>query len=67
VRLDSSDLMTDAFRTGWFSVPTDYDNPSAGTSRLALTNYPATCSRSERLGIIITNVSPLDFERKFQC
>ncbi|KAJ6461039.1 TAP-like protein-domain-containing protein [Mycena sanguinolenta] len=41
--------------SGYLEVPTDYDNPSAGTSKLALTNYPATCPRSERLGIIITN------------
>ncbi|KAJ7720275.1 alpha/beta-hydrolase [Mycena maculata] len=42
-----------SFLCGYLEVPTDYDNPSAGTSKLALTNYPAT-SR-ERLGIIITN------------
>ncbi|KAJ7434499.1 hypothetical protein B0H11DRAFT_2296253 [Mycena galericulata] len=40
---------------GYLEVPTDYENPSAGTSKLALTNYPATCPRAERLGIIITN------------
>jgi hypothetical protein len=39
------------------SVPTDYSDPSLGTSKLALTKYPATCPKSERLGIIITNVS----------
>ncbi|KAJ6557737.1 TAP-like protein-domain-containing protein [Mycena capillaripes] len=44
-----------AFLCGYLEVPTDYDNPSAGTSKLALTNYPATCTQSERLGIIITN------------
>ncbi|KAJ7148751.1 TAP-like protein-domain-containing protein [Mycena crocata] len=44
-----------SFLCGYLDVPTDYDNPSAGTSRLALTNYPATCAKSERLGIIITN------------
>ncbi|KAJ7653173.1 TAP-like protein-domain-containing protein [Mycena polygramma] len=44
-----------SFLCGYLEVPTDYDNPSAGMSKLALTNYPATCPRSERLGIIITN------------
>ncbi|KAF7368853.1 hypothetical protein MVEN_00210800 [Mycena venus] len=44
-----------SFLCGYLEVPTDYENPSAGTSKLALTNYPATCSKSERLGIIITN------------
>ncbi|KAJ7434498.1 hypothetical protein B0H11DRAFT_2296252 [Mycena galericulata] len=44
-----------SFLCGYFDVPTDYKNPSAGTSKLALTNYPATCPRSERLGVIITN------------
>ncbi|KAJ7143677.1 hypothetical protein C8R44DRAFT_758636 [Mycena epipterygia] len=44
-----------SFLCGYLEVPTDYENPSAGTSKLALTNYPATCPESERLGIILTN------------
>ncbi|KAJ7290169.1 hypothetical protein C8J57DRAFT_1610690, partial [Mycena rebaudengoi] len=44
-----------AFLCGYLEVPTDYFNASAGTSKLALTNYPATCPESQRLGIIITN------------
>ncbi|KAJ7146355.1 hypothetical protein C8R44DRAFT_864127 [Mycena epipterygia] len=48
-----------SIRSAFFSneprIPTDYDDPSAGTSKLALTNYRATCPESERLGIIITN------------
>ncbi|KAJ7213052.1 hypothetical protein GGX14DRAFT_564097 [Mycena pura] len=44
-----------SFLCGYLEVPTDYENPSAGISKLALTNYPATCPKSERLGIIITN------------
>ncbi|KAF9466084.1 TAP-like protein-domain-containing protein [Collybia nuda] len=43
------------FLCGYLNVPTDYSNPSLGTSRLALTKYPANCSTSERLGIVITN------------
>ncbi|KAJ7248287.1 TAP-like protein-domain-containing protein [Mycena haematopus] len=48
-------LEDSSFLCGYLEVPTDYENPSAGTSLLALTNYPATCPSSERLGIIITN------------
>ncbi|KAJ7694838.1 hypothetical protein B0H17DRAFT_456421 [Mycena rosella] len=44
-----------SFLCGYLNVPTDYYNPSAGTSRLALTKYPATCPEPERLGIILTN------------
>ncbi|KAJ6629308.1 TAP-like protein-domain-containing protein [Mycena sp. CBHHK59/15] len=44
-----------SFLCGYLEVSTDYSNPSAGTSKLALTNYPASCPKSERLGIIITN------------
>ncbi|KAJ7171065.1 hypothetical protein C8R46DRAFT_1087578 [Mycena filopes] len=44
-----------SFLCGYLQVPTDYENPSAGTSTLALSKYPATCPESERLGIIITN------------
>ncbi|KAJ7122102.1 TAP-like protein-domain-containing protein [Mycena epipterygia] len=44
-----------SFLCGYLEVPTDYQNPSAGTSKLALTNYPATCPESEHLGIILTN------------
>ncbi|KAJ6459409.1 TAP-like protein-domain-containing protein [Mycena vulgaris] len=44
-----------SFLCGYLEVPKDYDNPAAGTSTLALTNYPATCPESERLGIILTN------------
>ncbi|KAK7052459.1 hypothetical protein R3P38DRAFT_2860456 [Favolaschia claudopus] len=44
-----------SFFCGYLDVPTDYDNPSAGTSRLRLTNYPAPCPQSERLGIILIN------------
>ncbi|KAJ7171173.1 TAP-like protein-domain-containing protein [Mycena filopes] len=44
-----------SFLCAYLDVPTDYDNPAAGTSTLALSKYPATCSESERLGIIITN------------
>ncbi|KAF7303656.1 hypothetical protein MIND_00595000 [Mycena indigotica] len=43
------------FHCGYLRVPTDYKDPTAGTSRLALTKYPATCSATDRLGIIITN------------
>ncbi|KAJ7694853.1 hypothetical protein B0H17DRAFT_456734 [Mycena rosella] len=52
-----------SFLCGYLNVPTDYDNPSAGTSRLALSNYPATCPESERLGIILTNVSASQITR----
>ncbi|KAJ7020170.1 alpha/beta-hydrolase [Mycena alexandri] len=44
-----------SFLCGYLEVPTDYGNPSAGTSTLALSKYSATCPESERLGIIITN------------
>ncbi|KAJ7729746.1 TAP-like protein-domain-containing protein [Mycena metata] len=44
-----------SFLCGYLEVPTDYENPSAETSALALSKYPATCPESERLGIIITN------------
>ncbi|KAJ7621033.1 TAP-like protein-domain-containing protein [Roridomyces roridus] len=44
-----------SFLCGYLEVPTDYKDPSAGTSKLALTKYPATCPESENLGIIITN------------
>ncbi|KAJ7054746.1 hypothetical protein C8F01DRAFT_1162780 [Mycena amicta] len=44
-----------AFLCAFLEVPTDYDDPSAGTSILALTNFPATCPKAERRGIIITN------------
>ncbi|KAF7304324.1 hypothetical protein HMN09_00834200 [Mycena chlorophos] len=44
-----------SFQCGYLDVPLDYDNRSFGTSRLALTKYPATCSSKDRLGIILTN------------
>ncbi|KAJ7062044.1 TAP-like protein-domain-containing protein [Mycena amicta] len=43
------------FQCGYLEVPTDYNDPTAGTSRLALTKYPATCAAPDRLGIILTN------------
>ncbi|KAF7324915.1 hypothetical protein MKEN_00533700 [Mycena kentingensis (nom. inval.)] len=43
------------FLCGYLEVPTDYNDPSAGTSILALSNLPAPCPASQRLGIILTN------------
>ncbi|KAJ7771216.1 hypothetical protein B0H14DRAFT_2966566 [Mycena olivaceomarginata] len=48
-------LEDSSFLCGYLEIPTDYHNASTGTSKLALTNYPATCPQSERLGIILTN------------
>ncbi|KAJ6587455.1 hypothetical protein DFH09DRAFT_1074687 [Mycena vulgaris] len=39
-----------------YVVISNYDDPSAGTSRLALINYLATCPASECLAIILSNV-----------
>jgi hypothetical protein len=44
-----------AYRCGFLDVPTDYDDPSQGTTRLALSKSPARVDKKDRLGTLFIN------------